>query len=334
MQNTIPFVDLHCDTLMQAWFRRKRQIYHFPSAMLDVERLCRGGAKAQFFAIFLQSLRLKRMLGPLMPKDGDYIDTLAAMFRRTLEAHEDVIAFAGNSRQMEENWSEGKVSAFLTIEDGREVRGKMERLEEYYRMGVRLLGLTWNYPNCFGWPNSADATEMKRGLSDFGKDAVEELNRLGILIDVSHLSDGGFWDVARISKKPFVASHSNARAICPHPRNLTDEMIRAVGEAGGVVGLNQCPKFLYPGSSENRIDDLVAHLLHIRNVGGRECAALGSDFDGISGKLTLEGPQDYGKLAAALQKAGLSEEEIEEIYHKNAERVIRDAMGSETYFCS
>ena len=325
--NTVPFIDFHCDTLMQAWFRRRKEVYSLPPAMADVKRLKQGGAKAQFFAIFLQSLRMKRCLGPLMPKDEAYIDRMVGIFRRTLANHRDEIAFAGNSRQMEKNWQEGRISAFLTIEDGREVQGRMERLEEYHRMGVRLLGLTWNYANCFGFPNSQDPSVMKQGLSDFGKEAVGELNRLGMIIDVSHLSDGGFWDVARLSRKPFVASHSNARALCPHPRNLTDEMIRAVGEAGGVVGLNHCPKFLYPDSRENRIEDLVRHLLHIRNVGGLEAAALGSDFDGISGKLALKGPQDYGKLTEALRREGLSCEEIEKIYHKNAERVIRDVMG-------
>ena len=226
--NTVPFIDFHCDTLMQAWFRRRKEVYSLPPAMADVKRLKQGGAKAQFFAIFLQSLRMKRCLGPLMPKDEAYIDRMVGIFRRTLANHRDEIAFAGNSRQMEKNWQEGRISAFLTIEDGREVQGRMERLEEYHRMGVRLLGLTWNYANCFGFPNSQDPSVMKQGLSDFGKEAVGELNRLGMIIDVSHLSDGGFWDVARLSRKPFVASHSNARALCPHPRNLTDEMIRAV----------------------------------------------------------------------------------------------------------
>lgn len=324
--SNVPFIDLHCDTLMQAWFRHRREVYRLPQAMLDVKRLEQGGAKAQFFAVFLQSLRMKKYLGPLMPKDERYIDRMLSIFYRTLERHDGEIAFAGNGEDMDRNWQEGKISAFLTIEDGREVRGRMERLAEYHDMGVRLLSLTWNYANCFGFPNSRDVTVMKRGLSDFGKEAVEELNRLGILIDVSHLSDGGFWDVARLSKKPFVASHSNARALCNHPRNLTDEMIRAVGEAGGIIGLNQCPRFLYPDSNENRVDDLVAHLLHIRNVGGHEAAALGSDFDGIGGSLALKGPQEYGKLTDALKRAGLSQSEIEEIYYKNAERVIRDVM--------
>ena len=323
----VPFVDLHCDTLMQAWFRFRRQVYRLPPAMADVKRLRQGGAKAQFFAVFLQSLRMKRCLGPLMQEDTSYIDTMVGIFRRTLAEHREEIAFAGSYGQMEKNWREGKISAFLAIEDGREVQGRMERLEEYRRMGVRLLGLTWNYPNCFGCPNSQDPSVMKRGLSDFGREAVGELNRLGIIIDVSHLSDGGFWDVVKLSKKPFVASHSNARALCPHTRNLTDGMIRAVGEAGGVIGMNQCPKFLRPGSRENHIRDMVRHLLHIRNVGGRETAALGSDFDGISGKLSLKGPQEYWKLTEALRRAGLSMDEIEMIYHKNAERVIRDVTG-------
>ena len=323
--STVPFVDMHCDTLMQAWFRHKKDIYK-TSTMLDVQRLQKGGAKAQFFAIFLQSLRMKRMLGPLMIKDDRYVEVLMKAFYNTLQKHSDVIAFAGNYQDLERNWQEGKISAFLTMEDGRAVQGKMEKLTEYYVKGVRLLGLTWNHANCFGYPNSSDVTIMKKGLSDFGKEAVGEMNRLGMIIDVSHLSDGGFWDVAQLSRKPFVASHSNARALCNHTRHLTDEMIKAVGTSGGVIGLNQCPEFLYPGSGENRIEDMVAHLLHIRNVGGREVAALGSDFDGIGGTLAIKGPQDYDKLAAALAKEGLSEEEIDEIFFKNVERVIRDVM--------
>ena len=299
--STVPFVDMHCDTLMQAWFRHKKDIYK-TSTMLDVQRLQKGGAKAQFFAIFLQSLRMKRMLGPLMIKDDRYVEVLMKAFYNTLQKHSDVIAFAGNYQDLERNWQEGKISAFLTMEDGRAVQGKMEKLTEYYVKGVRLLGLTWNHANCFGYPNSSNVTIMKKGLSDFGKEAVGEMNRLGMIIDVSHLSDGGFWDVAHLSRKPFVASHSNARTLCNHTRNLTDEMIKAVGTSGGVIGLNQCPEFLYPGSGENRIEDMVAHLLHIRNVGGREVAALGSDFDGIGGTLAIKGPQDYDKLAAALAK--------------------------------
>lgn len=322
--NTVPFTDMHCDTLMQAWFRRKKEIYR-TRTMLDVEKLRQGGAKAQFFAVYLQSMRLKRILGPLL-NDDRYIETLIKTFWNTLEQHADVIAFAGNFQDLEKNWQDGKISAFLSMEDGRAVDGKMEKLHAYYEKGVRMLGLTWNFANCFGYPNSPEASVMGQGLTKFGKEAVEEMNRLGMIVDVSHLSDGGFWDVAKISRKPFVASHSNARALCSHTRNLSDPMIRAVGEAGGVIGLNQCPEFLSQGSRKNRMEDMVNHLLHLRNAGGREVAALGSDFDGISGKLALEGPHQYQKLAAALSKAGLSQGEIEDIFFRNAERVIREVL--------
>lgn len=174
--NTTPFVDMHCDTLMQSWFRNKKDIYK-TSSMLDVKRLRQGGAKAQFFAIFMQSMRAKHLLGPFMIRDERYINKLIRAFYNTLQKHSDVIAFAGNYEDMENNWQQGKISAFLTMEDGRAVGGRMEKLEEYYDKGVRLIGLTWNYPNCFGYPNSADVTVMKRGLSDFGREAVEEMNR-------------------------------------------------------------------------------------------------------------------------------------------------------------
>lgn len=321
---TVPFTDMHCDTLMQAWFRHGKDIYR-TKTMLDVQKLRQGGAKAQFFAVYLQSMRLKRLMGPFL-NDDRYIETLINTFRNTLEQHAEIIAFAGTIQDLETNWKQGKISAFLSMEDGRAVDGRMEKLHAYYEKGVRMLGLTWNFANCFGYPNSPKAAIMERGLTPFGKEAVEEMNRMGMIVDVSHLSDGGFWDVAAISKRPFVASHSNARALCSHTRNLTDPMIRAVGEAGGVIGLNQCPEFLSPGSRENRIEDMVKHLLHLRNVGGREAAALGSDFDGISGRFAIEGPHQYQKLAAALLKAGLSETEIEEIFFRNVERVIRDVL--------
>ena len=169
---------------------------------------------------------------------------------------------------------------------------------------------------------------MDRGLTDFGKDAVLEMNRLGIIIDVSHLSDGGFRDVAQISQKPFVASHSNCRAVCSHPRNMTDEMIRTLALKGGVMGLNQYPLFLYNNATESRVEDFLAHIGHIRDVGGIDCIALGSDFDGIGRtcRPKMKGPQDYPKLANLLLDNGYTQDEVEKIFHKNAERVMREAM--------
>ena len=132
---------------------------------------------------------------------------------------------------------------------------------------------------------------MEKGLTDFGKEVVAEMERLGMAVDVSHVSDGVFWDVAAIAKKPFLASHSNARAVCGHTRNMTDDMIRKLAEKGGVMGLNIGPEFITFGSEESTVDGMVKQILHIREVGGSDILALGSDFDGIHGKLEVAGPR-------------------------------------------
>ena len=229
---------------------------------------------------------------------------------------------------MEENLKNGKISAFLTLEDGRSINGSMEKLERYYDMGVRLISLTWNYANCLGFPNSPDRELMRKGLTSFGKEAVERMEELGMLVDVSHLSDGGFYDVADICKGPFVASHSNCRSLTPHPRNLTDEMIRIVAEKGGVIGLNFAPGFLGKDihNSDSRVDDMILHLQHLWNKGGEDCLALGSDLDGIGGNLEIGSPDQIPRLFDAMSKAGFSGRMIEKMAYENAARVIHDVM--------
>lgn len=169
---------------------------------------------------------------------------------------------------------------------------------------------------------------MARGLKPFGLDAVEAMNGLEILIDVSHLSDGGFWDVAKRSKKPFVASHSNARALSPHPRNLTDDMIRALADAGGVMGLNFAPKFLSvdAAGTKSSIEQLCRLIEHVRRAGGIDCIAVGSDFDGIRGELEVADASRMPALFEGLRRRGFADGEIEKIAFQNARRVIGEAM--------
>jgi membrane dipeptidase len=206
------------------------------------------------------------------------------------------------------------------------VAGKMENLKRLYEKGVRAMALTWNFPNCFGYPNSSDETIMKRGLTDFGKEAIGEMNRLGMLVDVSHLSDGGFYDVAQISRKPFIASHSNCRALTPHPRNLTDDMIRILAEHGGVTGLNFAPQFVSRTihSKDCRIEDLVRHTMHLVQVGGEDCVGIGTDFDGVGGNLEIHEPAQVDRLFEALKKAGLTERQLDKIARENVLRVFKD----------
>ena len=205
----------------------------------------------------------------------------------------------------------------------------MENLQKLYDAGVRAIALTWNYSNCFGFPNSTDPEIMKKGLTDFGISAIEEMNRLGIMVDVSHLSDGGFYDVVQLSKKPFIASHSNCRELTSHPRNLTDGMIRLLAAKGGIMGLNLYSEFVTPDGAkpESRIEYLVAHVLHMFHVGGEDCIGIGTDFDGIDGQLDIDKPIEMELLFDALHKKGLTERQMDKFAYGNALRVIKENMG-------
>jgi membrane dipeptidase len=260
--------------------------------------------------------------------DDLYINTLVDTLKREIGNNGDLIALAYTHEDVLKNEREGRMSAILTIEDGRSVQGSLDKLRSYYEMGIRLISLTWNFENCFGYPNSDDRNIMEKGLKEFGREAVEYMNQLGMIVDVSHLSDGGFFDVAKISKKPFVASHSNSRDISPHKRNLTDQMIRILGEKGGVAGINFAPHFLQPDTSTDRstIELMVRHLNHMKNIGGEDVVALGSDFDGILGDLEVDSINKVPMIFDALRRDGWSTGQIEKFAYKNTLRVMKEAM--------
>ena len=326
--SVMKYIDLHCDTLMQAFLAGQKDIVHLESAMVDLERLQKGCCMAQFFAIFMPPVAYRAKLGDALPDDETYISSLTGILKRTIQLHSDVIALAASRKELEENQQADRISAILTLEDGRAVAGDLSNLERFYQMGIRLISLTWNDANCFGAPNSLDPAVMNQGLTPFGKEAVSRMNELGILVDVSHLSDGGFWDVVQLTKEPFVASHSNCRSLSPHSRNLTDEMIRAVADSGGVVGINFGPEFLAADlqNRESTVDLLVAHAKHLASTGGIGCVALGTDFDGITGTFETGEPEKLQVLFYELLKAGFSEAEVEQIAFKNALRVITDIL--------
>ena len=311
----VPYIDFHCDTLHAAWCKSRQDIFDFSEAMADVRRLNRCGCMAQFFAIFMPQPEDSARYGTI--SDDRYIETLIEIFQQSCGEH---LCLAKSPEEP----IPGQISGFLTLEDGRAVDGKIEKLDQFYEMGIRLITLTWNYANCFGFPNSFVRETMGKGLTDFGKDAVVRMEELGMLVDVSHLSDGGFWDVAKLCKKPFVASHSNCRSLSPHPRNLTDEMIRTLADHGGIMGLNFCPKFLTAdiGCRESRIEDMLRHLRHMVNTGGEDIAAIGTDLDGIEGQLEIGRAEDMPRLFEAMDRAGFSQSLIEKIAWRNARRVL------------
>lgn len=312
------YIDMHCDTLAKAAAQQKKTAGELRNTMVDAKRLHQCGAKAQFFAMFLQQKREENWSDPglayteknnLWYTDAEIrkqMQDMYEVYQNTMETCSDIIAPAYNYEGLQRNWQQKKVSAFLTVENGCVVDGKMERLEQLYQMGVRLITLTWNDDNCFGHPHAKDAGRMQLGLTPFGKEAVTYMTERGILVDVSHLSDGGFYDVAELVRGPFVASHSNCRELAPATRNLTDDMIRILAEHGGVCGLNFYPPFLNtdPVDKVSRIERMCEHVKHLVNVGGIECVGIGTDFDGIEGNLEIADCTDMKNYLMHCRKQG------------------------------
>lgn len=322
------YIDMHCDTLLTIPDDGSHELLlENNKASVDFKRLKASNAMAQFFAIFLLTEEIFQILNKRVMADDEYIKNSVGILKDAVKSNSDIINMAYGYDDLIKNDKEGKISAFLTIEDGRSATS-LDKVKEYYNMGIRLIGLTWNDENCMGFPNSDDKVIMSKGLKDYGKEVVKYMNDIGIIVDVSHLSDGGFYDVAKISKKPFVASHSNARSISPHKRNLTDDMLKIIGNKGGVVGLNFGPEFLNEDitNRDSKIELMVRHLNHMRNKGGENILALGSDFDGIGGNLEINSSEKMPLLFDALRKDGWTEDLIEKLTYKNLLRVIKETL--------
>lgn len=327
-------IDLHCDTLWKLTDPNGGGSLMENRCSVSIPNMKKAGTKAQFFACFTYLEDYKDAGG----YEGCYkhVQEMITCMEEQTDRYQDQIALARSYREMQKNEEEGKISAFLTVEEGGILNGEMERLDTLYGKGVRLMTPLWNYENCIGYPNSRDAAVMNRGLKTFGIEVVRRMDEIGMIIDVSHASDGTFWDIMKYGRRPVVASHSNCRAVCDHPRNLTDEMIKRLADRGGVSGLNFYGAFLESGKQEDisparqdsRIEAMAAHILHMLKAGGSEFPAIGTDFDGFDGDGVLEIP-DVSRMELlwdALKKEGVSEGQLDKIWGKNAERVIREVL--------
>ena len=404
-------IDMHCDTISELADRGGELLEN--SGQLDLKRMQESGYLVQNFALFVdigkcapwadrgvmpgkrrersgaeqeKKMSLLRKMGA--PTPWERVCALYEVYRRELEKNKDRIAPVLCYDDILKNEACGKLSALLTVEEGAVCGGSPERLRELYGMGVRMLTLTWNYPNELGWPatcrsleqsredgdgesaektipeklpgagssgcageNRTTAAETERGktgkggsggrdevtglsdaawgLTETGRNFVTEMEQLGMIPDVSHLSDVGFDAVWECTKKPFVASHSNARAVCPSLRNLTDDRIRKLAERGGCIGLNYYDKFLVDGGSgdpEVLWEAIVRQAKHITDVGGMEVLGLGSDFDGIPTNPAIPGAQALPLLWERLKTAGFSESRLDGIFWKNVMRVYRETL--------
>ena len=300
-------IDLHSDTIYRIWKDGGNLIRNDYS--IDKAKLEKGDVLFQCFALFVPMYEnvpeSKRALSP-----WQILSELHSVFaEKTAEAGIDD-------------------KAVLTTEEGASIEGDISRLQTLKDWGVRIFGLTWNYENELGYPNSHDKNVMGKGLKERGIEAVKECGRLGIAVDVSHLSDGGFWDVLRYAEGPVLATHSNARSIADVPRNLSDDSLRALADKCGVAGLNLCPAFLDVSFSTDdsnamsRVSDAARHVMHIWKTAGEDILALGSDFDGIEGNLEISSPDRFYLLSDELERQGMPMSIIEKLFYRNAQRVL------------
>lgn len=321
------FIDMHCDTLMKLASRSVQgDLRCCPEVAVDFKRLIESKAMIQFFAIFMLRERTFKKYDIPLTDDRTYICDRVDYLKKYVARESGHILLVDEVSKLEKVGKNGQVGVLLTLEDGRWIENDIDRVEFLYRLGIRLIGLLWNEENSLGFPNSKDETLNSKGLKPAGIETVREMNRLGMVIDTSHLNDGGFYDVAKYSSKPFVASHSNCRALVDHPRNMTDDMLRVLADKGGVVGLNYMPEILRQGSTVSAVEDMVAHVRHMKKVAGIDSIALGSDLDGIHGDLEIAGCDGHGKLFDALSRAGFSDDEIEKVAFKNVLRLLRDVL--------
>ena len=308
-------IDLHSDTIYRLRYGSKGESLLRSSLSVTRDSLLAGGVTGQCFALYVHNEDL-----PHSP--WEELNILHDRFVSEITA-------AGIPQMRSIREHDGTLKAMLTTEEGASIEGDISRLEILKGWGVMIFGLTWNYENELAYPNSKDRDNMSLGLKKKGFECVEECGRLGIAVDVSHLSDGGFWDVLKVSEKPFIATHSNARAITGASRNLSDDMIRALADKGGVMGLCLHPSFLGPVPSDlslavTHVEDMVRHAEHIYRTGGEDVLAIGSDIDGIPGTLEHPYPECFRLLSEELSRRGMPSSVLDKMMEKNAIRVLSD----------
>lgn len=347
----IPVFDGHNDTLLsyletpeQDFFVQREQGH------IDHVRAAAGGFAGGFFAIFPPGPSDPDLRWSFERRDGTVVNTPPAAIsytdavRHTNAMIKIFLRWAADERgrfrhvktaaELEGAIADGVMAGILHFEGAEAIDADLAALDVYHAVGLRSLGIVWSRPNLFGhgvpftFPSSPDVAP---GLTAYGLRLVERCNQLRILIDLSHISERGFWDVAELSDAPLVATHSNAHAICPSPRNLTDEQLAAVKASGGVVGLNFNVGFLAPDGSrdpELPLAVMVQHIDHLVERLGIDGVALGSDFDGATMPTELSDVSRLQRLIEVLAAAGYSTDDLEKIGFRNWLRVLRQTWGA------
>jgi membrane dipeptidase len=352
-------IDTHIDVAQRVLIEGVDLTERLKDGMVDIPRLHEGGMNAPFFSLWVPTFykgseAVRRTL--------DLRDAMQSL----LDKHPEQIQLAVSAADIERITKTGRIAAVLSLEGGHQIADDLGVLRMYQRMGIRAMTLTHFRNN--NWADSSTDKPQHNGLTDFGKQVVREMNRIGMIVDISHVSDKTFYDAVAVSTKPVLATHSSCRALNDMPRNMTDDMLRAVAGNGGVVSINFYPGFISPKDAEAArknigkqasqepdltgaaldefarkghleslrlkpalatIDDVVAHIDHAVKVAGIDHVGIGSDFDGIE-KVPhgLEDISKMPKLATALKKKGYSDGDIQKIWSGNVLRVIRAVVGN------
>lgn len=299
-------VDCHCDTITKLMDEQKELFEN--DCHVDIKKLKSFDCCVQFFAIWLQSKYYSNALNQTLK----YID----FYNNQISKYSEHITKVQTFNDIIKNQNENKISAVLTIEGGEALEGKLSTLDYLYSLGVRALTLTWNNDNLL-----AGGASGNNGLTEFGYKVVERMHSLGMIVDVSHLSEKSFWDFDRVNKLPFMASHSNVKSLCNHKRNLSDEQIKAIAKKDGVIGINLYNNFL--SNTVSTVDDVINHIDYIIKLVGSDYVGFGCDFDGM--KDTPKNINNISDLNIIIDKllSKYGDEVTEKILNKNFMRLIK-----------
>jgi membrane dipeptidase len=315
---SFPLIDAHCDTVRLFALRKKDYDFKRRNTCghLDLPRLKEAGFLLQIFALYIEEEykpvgSLKRTL------------QLLDLLTKNLERCREETALILNRPDLDDLQDQRKIGVLISIEGGEALEGEVAVLRMLFRLGVRALGLTWNQENqlAVGVGNGTGG----RGLSALGRRVIKEMNRLGMLVDLAHINEKGFYEALETSSKPVVVSHANSRHLCNHPRNLSDQQLKALAEKGGVIGLSCCPAFV--DQQKATVDRLLDHFGHVAEIAGVDTLALGSDFDGIDSVIPgLEDVSAFPALVEGLGKRGFNRQEIAKITSENMLRVLDENL--------
>ncbi|MGH1363662.1 MAG: dipeptidase [Calditrichia bacterium] len=343
-----PIIDGHNDVAQYLYLPEKLPGYMFTKenagACLDAQKARKGGFKGGFFAVFNPPMRSEvisdqatyRALGfrippfPSLPHSRAQQQTIEGIVEllRLEKDPEAGIIIVRTLTDLVNSLETDKIAAILHLEGAEAIDAKLNALEVFYQSGLRSVGITWSRPNIFGhgvpfkYPSRPD---IGPGLTTLGKKLVRRCNEMGIMIDLAHLNEKGFWDVAELSNAPLVSTHTAAYSLCESSRNLTDKQIDAIGHSGGLIGINFYVADLREDGEDNSdmpLTRIVEHVKYIADRIGIDHVALGSDFDGALMPNDLNSADKLPNLIAAFEEAGFSESDLQKITHKNWIRIL------------